>query len=79
MLISKNANTNTKDWIFRCIKIEIKILNLIMELLMELDKNNTYKSSPYLHEKFFYLKRDGKNEFGLGLVHEAVWAGSTKE
>lgn len=41
------------------------------------DKNSFYKSAPYLHEKFIYLIRKNKNsEFGIGLVHEAMWGGN---
>tara|TARA_B100000575_G_scaffold290845_1_gene295363 strand:- start:6638 stop:7882 length:1245 start_codon:yes stop_codon:yes gene_type:complete len=40
-------------------------------------KNNTYEKAPMLHEKFIYLQfSNGKIEWGLGLVHEAMWGGS---
>ena len=44
------------------------------------DKNEYYTESPFLHEKFIYINII-KNKFllGLGIVHEAMWAGSTKE
>jgi hypothetical protein len=41
------------------------------------DSNSTYSKSPYLHEKFIYLTRKGKIDFGVGLVHEAIWAGES--
>ena len=79
MLISKNALPIPKIGFLGVSKLGNKNIKLDYGIAHGvLDKNNTYKSSPYLHEKFFYLKRDGKNEFGIGLVHEAVWAGSTK-
>ena len=79
MLISKNALPIPKIGFLGVSKLGNKNIKLDYGIAHGvLDKNNTYKSSPYLHEKFFYLKRDGKNEFGIGLVHEAIWAGSTK-
>tara|TARA_B100000212_G_scaffold60901_2_gene41214 strand:- start:624 stop:1823 length:1200 start_codon:yes stop_codon:yes gene_type:complete len=41
------------------------------------DKNILYRNPPYLHEKYVYLIRKNKIEFGIGFVHEAIWAGST--
>jgi len=42
------------------------------------EKNNFYNEGPMLHEKFIYLKYNKKeNEWGVGLVHEAIWGGST--
>ena len=41
------------------------------------EKNNFYNEGPMLHEKFIYLKYNKKeNEWGVGLVHEAIWGGS---
>jgi hypothetical protein len=43
-------------------------------------KNQLYKSAPMLHEKFIYLNYSKENkEWGIGLVHEAMWAGSTEK
>ena len=42
-----------------------------------LDSNSIYKKAPFVHEKFIYLKRKHRLEFGIGLVHEAIWAGAT--
>ena len=42
------------------------------------EKNNFYNDAPMLHEKFIYLKHNKKEtEWGIGLVHEAIWGGST--
>ena len=42
------------------------------------DSNKYYKDAPYLHEKFFYLINKKTNfEYGVGLVHEAMWSGHT--
>ena len=42
------------------------------------DKNEFYSKAPYLHEKFIYLNYISHDyELGLGLVHEAVWGGTT--
>ena len=30
-----------------------------------------------LHEKFVYLIKNDNIEWGVGLVHEAIWGGST--
>ena len=38
-----------------------------------------YIKAPYLHEKYLYIKKyiNEKSEFNLGLVHEAIWGGTT--
>ena len=38
-----------------------------------------YIKAPYLHEKYFYIKKyiNDKSELSLGLVHEAIWGGTT--
>ena len=42
------------------------------------ERNKFYKKAPMLHEKFVYLKYTNDNiEWGVGLVHEAIWGGST--
>tara|TARA_B100000963_G_scaffold251115_1_gene220002 strand:- start:5597 stop:6853 length:1257 start_codon:yes stop_codon:yes gene_type:complete len=47
----------------------------------ELDKNSFYNKKPFLHEKFFYLDTNTKSGglLSLGLVHSAIWGGSTAE
>lgn len=43
-----------------------------------LDKNDIYNKSPFIHEKFLYLIKNGDNyEYGFGFVHEAMWGGSS--
>ena len=40
------------------------------------EKNDIYPKAPLLHEKFIYINiKKHDYEFGIGLVHEAVWAG----
>jgi hypothetical protein len=44
------------------------------------DKSKIYKTAPMLHEKFIYLNYSkNQNDFGVGIVHEAIWAGSTED
>ena len=44
-----------------------------------LDKG-IYTTSPYVHEKWGYLKIKKNNlSFHIGLIHEAIWGGKTKE
>lgn len=44
------------------------------------EKNDTYIKAPFLHEKFIYLISEKNNiSYGIGLVHEAMWAGGTKK
>ena len=39
-------------------------------------KNDSYPKAPLLHEKFIYIDiKKNDYEFGIGIVHEAVWAG----
>lgn len=41
-------------------------------------KNNFYTKRPFLHEKFAYVNIKKSNyKIGIGLVHEAMWAGGT--
>ena len=43
-------------------------------------KNEIYTKAPMLHEKFIYLNSIKNDyEFGVGLVHEAMWGGSTED
>jgi hypothetical protein len=40
------------------------------------EKNDTYTKAPFLHEKFIYIDiKKNDYEFGIGIVHEAIWAG----
>ena len=82
MLISKNAQPMPK--IGLVINYSLK-KNQYIDFKFgishaNLDKNLTYKSSPFLHEKFIYLKNKKEDrEWGIGLVHEAIWGGETYE
>lgn len=63
---SKNINTNKN------IQFNYGIAHAIFQ------KNNLYTTPPFLHEKFIYLNVvNNNNKFSIGLVHEAMWAGST--
>tara|TARA_B100000575_G_scaffold285642_1_gene281195 strand:- start:5592 stop:6857 length:1266 start_codon:yes stop_codon:yes gene_type:complete len=44
-------------------------------------KNEYYSDAPFLHEKFIYLNviKNNFHSFSIGLVHEAIWAGTTTE
>ncbi|MDC1000300.1 capsule assembly Wzi family protein [Candidatus Marinimicrobia bacterium] len=44
-------------------------------------KNEYYSDAPFLHEKFLYLNivKSDFNSFSVGLVHEAIWAGTTTD
>ena len=43
-----------------------------------IEKNDIYNQSPFIHEKYLYLIKNGNDyEYGFGFVHEAMWAGST--
>ena len=40
------------------------------------NKNDIYKESPFLHEKFLYMNIKNNNYIAsIGLVHEAIWGG----
>jgi len=44
------------------------------------DKNEFYSDPPYLHEKFIYMIfTNQEDQFGVGLVHEAMWGGTTTQ
>jgi len=43
-------------------------------------KNEIYTKAPMLHEKFIYLNSIKNDyEFGVGIVHEAMWGGGTED
>jgi len=44
-------------------------------------KNRFYSDAPFLHEKFLYLNysKNSSNIFSVGIVHEAIWAGTTTD
>lgn len=82
MLISKNAMPIPKIGFFGEYQLK-KRTSLQFNYGIShgiLSKNHVYKKAPFLHEKFIYLKRNkNNNEFGIGFVHEAIWAGGTFE
>ena len=42
--------------------------------------DNFYIKAPFLHEKFLYLNiHKNQRKMGIGIVHEAIWSGSTPE
>jgi len=80
MLISHNAQampkvglvTSQKIKKFNKITFDFGIASAIF------DKNDHYNKSPQLHEKFIYMNYKKKNyQISFGLVHEAMWGGST--
>jgi|TARA_B100001093_G_C26854729_1_gene1026840 hypothetical protein len=82
MLISQNSNPMPKVGIVSSIKIkkndQISFDFGIAHGLF--DENAIYNESPFLHEKFIYINIiNSEYEFSVGLVHEAIWAGSTYE
>jgi hypothetical protein len=44
-------------------------------------KNKYYSDAPFLHEKFIYLNiiKNNFHSLSIGLVHEAIWAGTTTQ
>lgn len=82
MLVSNNAQALKKIGFFY--KNKLKKRNYISYFggLSHgvFDKNNFYSIPPYQHEKFIYLEIDLQNSlFGAGLVHEAIWSGTTTQ
>lgn len=79
MLISKNAEPMPKISYLGKYIIDKKSISFNYGISNAFfKKNNFYNKSPMLHEKYIYLgKNSGNRQFGLGLVHEAIWGGST--
>lgn len=77
MLISNNAEPMPKIGFLRSFNYKKIDFNFgIAHGAFE--KSQTYTKAPMLHEKFLYLKYLNNNyEFGLGIVHEAMWGGGT--
>ena len=45
----------------------------------QFEQNSNYDDPPFLHEKFLYFNfLNRKNKFQIGLVHEAIWGGTTQ-
>ena len=80
MLVSKNAEPMPKIGLLSSHSFD-KNRNINFGISHALfDKSNFYISPPMLHEKFIYLNFDyNQTHFSIGLIHEAMWGGSTKK
>jgi len=82
MLISKNAKPMPKIGLVTKKKIK-KFDKMIFDFGIShanFNKNNIYNKAPYLHEKFIYMNIKSDNyKISIGLVHEAIWAGSISD
>lgn len=80
ILISHNAEPMPKIGFVTSKKIK-RFPNSILDVGIShgfFDKDDYYIRAPMLHEKFIYLNTKKKDyEFGIGLVHEAMWGGTT--
>ncbi len=85
MLISKNAEAMPKVGFVKLRKINEDYSLKFGIAHGFFDKSGRgfdelYIKAPYLHEKFLYLNiSKNQTKYGVGIVHEAIWAGSTKE
>ena len=80
MLISNNAQAMPKVGLVGSKKVNKKISFSYGIAHGNFDKNDSYNKAPLLHEKFLYLNiKKNTTQLSIGFVHEAVWAGSTKE
>jgi hypothetical protein len=78
MLISNNAQAIPKIGLVGSKNINKKIDFNFGIAHGTFDKNELYNKAPLLHEKFIYLNINKNNsQFSIGLVHEAMWGGST--
>jgi len=81
ILISKNAEPMPKIGLVSSYSFQKnKNINLYFGISHGIFKKSAiYKKAPMLHEKFIYLNRSkNQNEFSIGMVHEAIWGGSTE-
>ena len=80
LLISKNAEPMPKIGFVYSIDLK-KNKNINFDFGIAhgvFHKNNYYTKKPFLHEKFAYINIEKNNyKIGIGLVHEAMWAGGT--
>jgi len=80
LLVSNNAEPMPKIGLISSYKFK-KTANFDFDFGIShglFDKSKNYSKAPFLHEKFIYLNYSkNQNDFGIGLVHEAIWAGST--
>ena len=85
MLVSKNAEAMPKVGFVKSQKINENYFFNFGISHGFFDKSgrgfdNFYPEAPFLHEKFLYLNFSNNNiDYGIGIVHEAIWGGSTKE
>jgi len=79
MLISNNAEPMPKLGILS--SYNYKDLDFTFGIAHgSFQKSEIYTKAPMLHEKFIYLNSISNDyEFGVGIVHEAMWGGSTED
>mgnify|MGYP003949237357 CR=1 FL=1 len=79
MLISNNAKPMPKIGILS--SYNYKDLDFTFGIAHgSFEKNEIYTKAPMLHEKFIYLNSIRNDyEFGIGIVHEAMWGGATED
>lgn len=81
ILISKNAEPMPKIGLISSYTFKKNNVDLYFGIShANFKKNENYNKAPMLHEKFIYLNhRKNRNEFNIGMVHEAMWGGSTED
>lgn len=79
LLISKNAEALPKIGLLSKIEINDKYNIRLGISHAKLEKSKVYNEEPKIHEKFIYLDilMNEKEKFSVGLVHEAMWGGSS--
>ena len=79
MLISNNAEPMPKLGILS--SYNYKDLDFTFGIAHgSFQKSEIYTKAPMLHEKFIYLNSISNDyEFGVGIVHEAMWGGGTED
>ncbi len=80
ILISKNAEPMPKIGLISSYAFKKNNVDLYFGIShASFKKSEIYTKAPMLHEKFIYLNhRQNQNEFKIGMVHEAIWGGSTE-
>lgn len=79
LLISTNAEALPKIGLLSKIEINDKFNVRLGISHAKLAKSKVYNEEPKIHEKFIYLDilMNEKEKFSIGLVHEAIWGGSS--
>ena len=79
LLISHNAEALPKISLLSKIEINDKYNFRVGVSHAKLAKSKVYNEEPKIHEKFIYLDilMNEKEKFSIGLVHEAMWGGSS--